>query len=330
MELQIKSKVDEMRRYRESTSISQSLLTSLSRGPGTLQAARKDTTYFTLGSLVDTLAFFGEDGFNELYHISKVKQPTDTMWEYHKLLLDCVILGKTMEEAKEIAYAQSGIKLSRTTVESRYITEVIPYLEEMELHKGRDLVTRKDVQQAKALVKALHTDKYTSKYFNSSNDYQVVIQGVINNLPCKGLIDILEIDEVNKTMRVVDLKTTSKPILNFYKSILSYRYDLQLAFYTELLKQSDMSKGYKILNPRLIVINTANLEPPLVFELSEQDMDVARNGGTAYDGAEVKGYLQLLDDYAYITSSGEMYYKDYVDNGGVKRLNLYGRNLEVR
>lgn len=330
MELQVQSKMQEMKRYRESTSISQSLLTSLSKSPGTLYTTRKDTNYFTLGSLVDTLAFFGDDGFNELYHVAITKKPSDAMWEYHNLLMDCVMLGKEMEEAKEVAYQQCGMKLTRSTVEKRYTEEVIPYVKEQLDNPGKILVSKKDVSHAKALVSTLHKDTYASKYFsNKDNQYQVVVTGQIKGLPCKGLIDILEIDEENKTMRVVDLKTTSKPMHGFYKSIMTYRYDIQLAFYTDLLKLSEFAQGYRIENPRIVAINVTNLEAPMIFELSYRDLQVARNGGVAYDGSVIKGYKQLLDEYSFITSTGSPYFKDYVDNGGVVNLDIYGGNLEV-
>lgn len=330
MVLQIKNKFEEMKRYRESTSISQSLLTSLSKSPGTLSIPRKDTSYFTLGSLVDTLAFFGEDGFNEIYKISSVKHPTDIMWNYHTLLSECYMLGKGKEEAEEIAYKQSGIKLTKATVEKRYLEEVVPYLKEQDSNVGKILVSKQDVSHAKALVRALYEDVYCAKYFKAGNKFQEIVTGEIEGLPCKGLIDILDIDETNKTLRVVDLKTTSKPMYSFHKSIVSYRYDLQLAYYTKLLSLSPLYKGYEILRPRIIAINVSNLEPPIVFELSEMDLEVAENGGRAYDGTNIKGYRELLREYAFINSTNSPYFKEYVDNGGVINLNIYGGNLEVR
>lgn len=323
------NKMGELIRYREGTEISQSLLTSISKNPGALVSNRKDTNYFTLGSLVDTLAFFGEEGVDLQYFVSTVKKPTDLMLEYHQNLLDCILIGHSMEEAKDLAFKQTNTKLSRNTIEERYKSEVLPYLKQEVDNPGKILIQKSELSHAKALVKLLHSDKYASKYFKAPNEFQVVVKGDITGIPCKGLIDILEIDEVNKTMRVVDLKTTSKPTYSFYKSILSYRYDLQLAFYTELLRQQEFAKGYKILIPRLVVINVSGLEPPIVFELSEHDLKVAELGGVGYDGIRIKGYFELLQDYLYISNSGENYYPDYVANNGVLQLNLYAGNLEI-
>lgn len=328
--MDIQNKIEEMKVYRTSSSVSQSLLTALSRSPSNIRLSNRETNYFTLGSLVDTMAFFGEEGTKELYAVTTIKKPEGLIWEYHLLLLEAMTIdGMTIAHAKDLAYKHSGFKIARPTVEARYEKEVIPYLKEELANDGKIIVNAKDYNHAKVLVKALKEDKYTAPYFKDTNMFQTSIQEELCNLPCKGLLDIIDIDEENKTMRVVDLKTTSKPIYNFQKSILDYRYDIQLAFYTDLLKKSPISKGYGILNPRFVVINTDAMEPPIVFELSDRDLQVARNGGKSYDGKTIKGYKELIKQYIN-SSSNSPYFKDYEDNGGVMKLDIYAGNLEVR
>lgn len=327
--MEILNKIEEMKAYRTSSSVSQSLLTALSRSPSNIRLSSRDTNFFTLGSLVDTLAFFGEAGTKELYAVTTIKKPEGLIWDYHILLLDALALDMPLEKAKDIAFFQSGFKIKQATVEERYKKEVVPYLKEELANANKITVQEKDFNHARVLVKALREDKYTAPYFKSTNMFQTSIQEELCNLPCKGLLDIIDIDEENKTMRVVDLKTTSKPIYNFQKSILDYRYDIQLAFYTDLLKKSPISKGYGILNPRFVVINTDNIEPPIVFELSDRDLQVARNGGKSYDGKSIKGYKELINQYIN-SSKSSVYFKEYEDNGGVMKLDIYAGNLEVR
>lgn len=327
--MEILNKIEEMKAYRTSSSVSQSLLTALSRSPGNIRLSSRDTNFFTLGSLVDTLAFFGEAGTKELYAVTTIKKPEGLIWDYHNLLLDALALDIPLEEARNIAFFQSGFKIKQATVEERYKKEVVPYLKEELSNANKITVQEKDFNHARVLVKALREDKYTAPYFKPTNMFQTSIQEELFNLPCKGLLDIIDIDEENKTMRVVDLKTTSKPIYNFQKSILDYRYDIQLAFYTDLLKKSSISKGYGVLNPRFVVINTDNIEPPIVFELSDRDLQVARNGGKSYNGRNIKGYKELIKQYIN-SSKSSVYFKDYEDNGGVMKLDIYAGNLEVR
>lgn len=48
--------------------------------------------------------------------------------------------------------------------------------------------------------------------------------------PCKSLIDRIKIDEKNKKLTLIDLKTTVS-VSNFAKSFIEYGYGMQMAFY---------------------------------------------------------------------------------------------------
>lgn len=51
------------------------------------------------------------------------------------------------------------------------------------------------------------------------------------NVPCKALLDRVEIDFKNKTIKIIDLKTTSKSVSLYYKAFIKWRTYRQLAFY---------------------------------------------------------------------------------------------------
>lgn len=90
----------------------------------------------------------------------------------------------------------------------------------------------------------------------------------------KGMIDNLYIDRDNKTIRVNDLKTTSKTISEFPETVKFYNYWMQAAIYMRLARSlmhnlKDEYKEYNIVFS-FIVIDKYN--QIYVFEVSEDTM----------------------------------------------------------
>ena len=75
----------------------------------------------------------------------------------------------------------------------------------------------------------------------------------------KGIIDKYIIDHKNKTIRIIDFKTTGKSVTEFAETVEFYNYWLQAAIYSVLaLKNAgDKGKDYKI-NFTFIVIDKYN------------------------------------------------------------------------
>tara|TARA_B100000519_G_C14034187_1_gene339552 strand:- start:245 stop:709 length:465 start_codon:yes stop_codon:yes gene_type:complete len=85
----------------------------------------------------------------------------------------------------------------------------------------------------------------------------------------KGIIDKYIIDDEAKTITVVDLKTTAKPLENFAETVDFYNYWLQAAIYSILiLKNVDKNQqNYKIIF-KFVVID--KYDQVYVFPVSEE------------------------------------------------------------
>lgn len=62
--------------------------------------------------------------------------------------------------------------------------------------------------------------------------FEMNIRDGFPSLPCKAKLDKLVIDKKNKIIYLIDVKTTSKSVNEFYKSVRDYDYGRQMYFYT--------------------------------------------------------------------------------------------------
>ncbi|GAB4026258.1 MAG: hypothetical protein Fur0011_1240 [Candidatus Microgenomates bacterium] len=90
-----------------------------------------------------------------------------------------------------------------------------------------------------------------------------------------GKIDRLEIDNVNKTLRIVDFKTGSS-ISNWNSSLKAYKYRQQLYFYKLLIEGSCTWSSYKVIDARLEFVEPNNfkdgkLSSPLIIQFDQND-----------------------------------------------------------
>lgn len=99
----------------------------------------------------------------------------------------------------------------------------------------------------------------------------------LGNAVLSGKIDRLEIDESNKTVRIVDYKTGS-PLKSWQGSSKAHKYRQQLYFYKILIEQSISWRNYRVIDARLEFIESPahsdEATPPLI--LSFQDSEEAQ------------------------------------------------------
>lgn len=320
----VQEKIQQLKDYRDNPAISQSALIALHKSPRSFTyTMQRTTSFFTLGSIVDTLATLGKEAYDEQYVVATTEKLTGQLGAFVEALVE-YDLNKvfTIKSREEYAYDMSGSKSPINKMIERYAKEGgEEYYKALMASVGKERVEPSQEAQANMIVNTLKTDKFTSVYFNNSNyEYQVPLYATIDGVMCKGLVDILEINEENKTVRVVDLKTTGKSVNNFIQSMLTYRYDIQGAYYTELLELQERFKDYTILPPRFIVIETDLWNPPLIFELSKLAMHLAKWGGE-----KLVGYRQILSAYKMHVTTEQWDYPVEYNTEGV----IYVGDLEV-
>ena len=138
------------------------------------------------------------------------------------------------------------------------------YFEDLKKSIGKTVLSQAQVEQIDAVVDSLRKSETTKKFFDrkallEAEDmivlYQVPIYFKIDGIECKALPDIaiLFLDKVEfenedgtkvvqktlKAVQVLDLKTIGKDNLEFFDSVISYRYDIQAAWYVEAIQRVD-------------------------------------------------------------------------------------------
>lgn len=108
-----------------------------------------------------------------------------------------------------------------------------------------------------------HIQVYNEKKLNCDlNDYKFGL---------KGIIDKYIIDDESKTITIVDLKTTAKPLENFAETVDFYNYWLQAAVYSLLVIKNvdEKQQDYKIIF-KFVVID--KYDQVYVFPVSEETL----------------------------------------------------------
>lgn len=139
-------------------------------------------------------------------------------------------------------------------------------------------------------VEALKTSPNTKYYFaddnpfdNISRYYQLKFKAALHGINYRCMFDELIVDYDKKTIQPIDLKTSSKPEWDFYKSFIEWNYSIQNRLYTRILSKvislDDYFKDFKILPYKDIVISRKTLVP-LVW-----DCDFSEAEGTLTFGS---------------------------------------------
>lgn len=319
MDEKMSLKRQQLEKYKSSGALSQSDLTLLDQSPFAFKnRVRKDESYFVMGTMVDTMLTLGEEYlFIDTIVLQQIP-PTGQMLDFIKNL---VALGAQIPIDKHLAQ-DAYIMVNTKKYKIDYFLEELEkkhldYFIELLQSKDKTVVSYEQFVTAKTIVQNVLEDKYTSSYFNNDNYYyQYPLYSRYEDVYIKGLLDIIEIDEKNKTARVVDLKTTSKSVYNFEYPYLAYRYDLQGSYYYNLLK--DNFKDYEILPTRFIVVETEYMtNPPIIYEMSYDEINAAKVG-RKINNKYYKGWSELIEEYKIRNKTDNWKYPvGYDKKGGV-------------
>ena len=115
------------------------------------------------------------------------------------------------------------------------------------------------------------------------------------------MADLLIVFHDKKLVVPIDLKTSSKPEWDFYKSFIEWGYETQARLYWRLIRynmdKDDYFKDFTLADYRFIVINKRTLIPLVwVFESTQKTVDIILKDGTILRdpfiiGEELNGYL---------------------------------------
>lgn len=175
--------------------------------------------------------------------------------------------------------------------------------------EGKDVITLEQFEQIDAMRKALYSTEFVADLLSGEKELSFFTVDDDTLLPLKCRPDCLSI--VKGTNILIDYKTcTDAENMRFYRDSVKLNYDLQMAYYLDILKKVTGEDF-------LVVILAQEKSAPYavnVFELSEQYLE---------SGREV--YREMLKVYAECDKSGNWY--GYMKNG-ISTLGMPDDDLE--
>lgn len=338
-----------MDNYYTINAVSQSALTNLSYGPkfykNNLDRLQEDTEAMTIGSLVDCL-LTEKDKFNDIYYISKFSKPSGQMGLYINLLFKSYVPEEGIlhhDNAYEQLKLDNGGKLqsSLEKFKERFEVEGQNYFDELVTGLNYKVITPEQFEIAERVANSLLTNEFTSKEFEGEEvltqmeilwDYISPIDDEV--IKCKSRLDLVVISHSEQVVYPKDIKVKMDSVGDFYSSYLRFRYDLQASFYTDALEwfiiQNDLfdkttGRKYKIAPFRFIVESAKYPGTPLIFQVSENDLNVGRYGGTL-KGRRYKGYVELIEELRYYEKNNRFdYEKSVIEAGGVVVIDVFDK-----
>lgn len=300
----------------------------------------EDSKASIMGRLVETL-LMEENLFDEKFHMSVITSaPTGLMLEFVEALYkhstaatnEDGVITRTFEDLVNDAYKDSGFKIKVDAVLNKFIGSdaEIYYKEIREVRsKGLTVVTTEDVTNANRVVEELKTNMFTAEIVNllNSGQYSVYNQLQVEGYEVfghlfKSMMDKMIVDHNNKTVQVYDLKCTWS-VENFYEEYYLYRRAYIQGFLYHKAAESWASEhgygDYTILHPKFIVCDSTNYSSPLVYAMSDINMQDALNG-FEHKGRNYPGVASLIEDlkWAIENDKWNISRENYLNNGVVK------------
>lgn len=251
------------------------------------------------GSALDTMLTSSEEEFNKKFFVfdegnlsSTLKIIADTLYNKYALPIDDI---KDEEIIEAIGDMQFWNNLSIEKRVAKIKTPEMRYYYNALMNKGdKELINSATFIDVHACAEALKSAPCSSKYFNESFDedielhYQLKFKtnlGAYNLftkeqelLEYKCMVDCIRVDHKNKTIELIDLKTTRFKEYEFAKAVIKYRYDIQAVLYCDIVQNyiyGTTYGEYKVLPFKFICINRYS-KTPLKWEYEF-------SGGGAYN-----------------------------------------------
>jgi hypothetical protein len=303
--------------YRQDKALSYSTLARFKReGFNNLSSlfSPLSTPSLTFGSAVDSMITGGKEEFDERFMVIEFPDISDTLKQiantlytlYHNEYLtvsdipDEILaqVGKDCDFYANPKYKNYRVKLIREQCNNYYNV--------LRIAEGKQILDTDTYNSVISAVNTLYSNSVTAYYFNTEEPnverlYQLKFKDTINGIPYRCMADLLICDHINKVITPVDLKTSSKPEWDFYKSFVEWKYDIQARLYHKIIRNNllkdDYFKDFKLLDYEFIVINKKTLTPLVwVFPLTQAEGNV-KIGNTEFTnplaiGEELYSYLQ--------------------------------------
>lgn len=239
-----------------------------------------ETPSLTFGSAVDSIITGGIDEFNERFIVLTFPPISDALKQISTLLFSRYnLVHRSLDTMSDEDLSQVGAECNFYANDKyrNYRVKLIregcnEYYKLMFASQGKTILDNETYQEVCNAVRALRESESTRDYFADNNPfdgierlYQLKWKWSNEGINYRGMTDLIVVNHKDKTINIYDLKTSSKPEWEFYKSFMEYRYYIQARLYTrgvlENIKKDDYFKDFTIIGFSFIVINKKTLTP---------------------------------------------------------------------
>lgn len=270
--------------YRVDNALSYSILSKYEReGFNNLDKLfdRVESPSLTFGSVVDTLITGSEEEFNQHFMVAQIDNSlSDALVNITKKLFNAwhtafsdindIPDNTIIDTIADIPWNSHWLPKTRV---KKIKEDCAAYYKLLYIAEGRTIIDSYTYRDAINTVDKLKSSDATKFYFEQNNlfdnnierFYQLKFKATFNNVEYRCMADELIVIHDRKIIVPVDLKTSSKPEWDFYKSFIDWRYDIQGRLYWRIIRynmdQDDYFKDFKLADYRFIVANRKTLTP---------------------------------------------------------------------
>jgi hypothetical protein len=248
------------------------------------------------GSLIHCL-LLNPEKFDDMYILSADVTPSDAqinvihrLFEHHKELLQSGDAKDTLDDYKDaLLDILEDINLYQSMKQDTRIAKIVnetteSYWEHVKSAEGKVVIDHDIHEFAKSVVAKITSNATVMEIMGFFGDEmngvkkqnEIELVTFLNDeLPfgIRGFLDNLVFDDVNKEIRVNDLKKTGKEIKSFPDSVEYYRYWIQAAFYRMLVdkiyKSNPKYADYKVTFRYIVADPFMQIAP---IKVSEETM----------------------------------------------------------
>ena len=268
--------------YRELDAVNQSRLKLLLHHPLRYATAKEDfeeKDHYLFGQFVEDALIQSNDFLDNKYYVTKSEPPTDSILKVLKLLAQ-QSSTKSLEDIDRDVLIQAcrvcnyGKAWKDDTCASKIIDQGSEYYHEIKQAENKIRINQISYDIGMRITNEALTDPIVSSLFDTKkakdNNCEILFKKILKFeyriWECKGEIDLFYIDHEKKTARVYDIKTSVQAMF-FQSTILKYRYDFQVYFYSlGAICSQLVPSDYTILPPRFIVLDTRGDLPTTIWD----------------------------------------------------------------
>ena len=248
--------------------------------------------------------------FEDMVKLNDIPNPADYS---QSVINDVNMLSDFFREAFEM-HEYGGDTWTTSRKIKSVMKSILPYWKALLEANGRQIISQEELKTVDHVVSVFKEHPYIHEFLDHpelDREYQIDIDWEKLDIPCKGLLDMVIRNNSSLTIElsngfifepgdvvIVDFKTTSRPAYKIENSIREYRYDVQLGWYYEGLSlQTDITGGFVQPNIRCIILAVSTLQndTPVVWEMTQTDLDIAKWGAFKVGPKEYVPYLDATE-----------------------------------